>query len=94
MASAWDTVHFSAMSTKELNLETARRRRGVVKGSITRLAKRVQEFEDKEELTKSDISAIKRQRKKLDELNAEFKKLHYAVVDHSSDDDEETLEKE
>ena len=66
---------------KRLALASARRRRGVVRGSITRLERRVDAFEVKTDLTHADRFAIQRLIKKFETLDAEFRQHHYNVVE-------------
>ena len=73
-------------------LSTQRKRRGVVKASITRLSSRLKEFESKvEEPTTQDHA--QRLATKLETLDAEFKTHHFSLIDLIDDDDDETLEK-
>ena len=72
-------------------LSTQRKRRGVVKASITRLSSRLKEFESKvEEPTTHDHA--QRLATKLEILDAEFKTHHFTLIDLI--DDDETQEKE
>ena len=72
-------------------LSTQRKRRGVVKASITRLSSRLKEFESKVgEPTTHDHA--QRLATKLETLDAEFKTHHFSLID-LIDDDDETLEK-
>ena len=72
-------------------LSTQRKRRGVVKASITRLGSRLKELESKvEEPTTHDHA--QRQTTKLETLDAKFKTRHFSLIDLI--DDDETLEKE
>jgi len=65
----------------ERALSTTRKRRGVVRASITRLDSRVTELESKEELTAADRLAAQHLLQKLNSLEAEFRSYHLAVVD-------------
>ena len=72
-------------------LSTQRKRRGVVKASITRLGSCLKELESKvEEPTTHDHA--QRLATKLETLDAEFKTHHFSLIDLI--DDDETLEKE
>ena len=81
---------------KRVALTSARRRRGVVKGSITRLEDRVDKYETKEEITHVDCLAIKRLIKKFESLDDEFRKHHYTIVelleDEAVDEEQATLD--
>ena len=63
-------------------LTSAKRRRGMVRGSVTPLEDRIKALEFKHDLSCTDQLAIQRLLKKLEELDAEFKKHHYAVVEN------------
>ena len=72
-------------------LSTQRKRRGVVKASITRLGSRLKELESKvEEPTTHDHA--QRLATRLETLDAEFKTHYFSLIDLI--DDDETLEKE
>ena len=66
---------------KRVALASAKRRRGVVRASITRLGRRVDAFEVKEELAHADRLAIERLVKKFEALDAEFRQHHYTIVE-------------
>ena len=62
-----------------------RARRGVVRASVTRLETKVAAWEDKETLTDKDRQSIVRTLKRLQELNEEFKRYHYSIVELMED---------
>ena len=62
-------------------LSTSRRRRGVVRASLTRLDSRVAELEGKGEISAGDRLAAQRFLRKLDSLDSDFKSHHFAIVD-------------
>ena len=66
---------------KPTTLASARKRRGVVRASLTRMEDRVARWEEKEELTHSENLAAQRLLDKVNVLDQEFKGYHYAVVD-------------
>lgn len=70
----------------ERELSTNRKRRGVIRASITRLGGRVAELEGKETLSSGDRLAAQRLLPKLEGLDSEFKNYHLAVVDLVGDD--------
>ena len=71
-------------------MSTLRKRRGVLRGSVTRIDTRIQELEDNG--AQPDTFARAQQLiTKLEALDRDFKKLHMQVVDHL---DQEELEKE
>ena len=74
-----------------LDVAGRRRRRGVVKASITKLIDRVRELELKGEFTHSDRQEAERFQHRLTNLDGEFRTYHLAVVDLLEEDD---LEKE
>lgn len=76
--------------TDQPMLATLRKRRGVIKASITRLNTRLNDLESKiHEPTTS--SPAQRMLQTLDTLNADFKKHHYAVIDRIDEADVKTL---
>ena len=72
-------------------LSTQRKRRGVVKASITCLGSRLKELESKVEKPTTHDHA-QRLATKLETLDTEFKTHHFSLIDLI--DDDETLEKE
>ena len=74
------------MSADERNLVTNRKRRGVVRASITRIARRVSELEAKEELTHGDLLTVQGLLHKLNGLDTDFKSYHFAIVDAVEDE--------
>lgn len=63
-----------------MSVAALRRKRGVIRGSITRIKNRVDVLRTQED--KSEVTAIARQLgKKLESLTSEFKELHYSVLD-------------
>ncbi len=77
------------MSEKERALSTARKRRGVVRASITRLDTRVAELEDKSELSAEDKLSAQQLLQRVNALDVEFKTYHYTVVDLVDEGSEE-----
>ena len=70
-----------------------RKRRGVVRASITRLAARLKELENAS--PEPDTPKHARQlSEKLKSLDEEFRKLHYEVIDLIDDDGDSTVEAE
>ncbi len=65
----------------EQALSTNRKRRGVVRASLTRLDSRVTELEGKGEISAGDRLATQRLLQKLETLDADFKSYHFAIVD-------------
>ena len=76
---------------EETTPATIRKRRGVVRASITRLANHLDDLEDKtDDIATRDIA--QRMSQKVNELDLEFKTYHYNLIDHIDDDN--TLGKE
>ena len=74
------------------DLTSAKRRRGVVKASVTRLEDRIRTLELKRELSHADKITIERLMKKIDEHDAQFKEYHLAIVDLSEGEEQLKLE--
>ena len=79
------------MSDEERNLSTNRKRRGVVRASITRLDGRISELEGKPELSSADRRSAQTLLVKLNELDTDFKSYHFCIVDLT---EEESLDAE
>ena len=75
-----------------LGLLGRRRRRGAVHASITKLTDRVKHLEQKADLSASEVLAARRSVEKLKELNDDFKRYHFAIVDLIEDEDEAEAE--
>ena len=66
---------------QDLDVSGRRRRRGVVKASITKLTDRVEDLELRVALSHTDRLEAKRFQERLTNLDAEFRMYHLAVVD-------------
>ena len=77
----------------EANLDTLRRKRGIVRTSITCIATRLRELEGKAD-SPSMLSHAHHMFKRLEALNADFKTHHLAVVDTIGDDNVDSLAQE
>ena len=75
------------------DLTTLKRRRGVAKASLTRLATRLTQLEGAVEES-TTISHAELLRKKLETLDAEFKTHHLAVIDAIEDDETAATEQD
>ena len=80
-----------AQALVTVDVSTLRKRRGVLRGSITRIDTRIQELEDNG-AQPDTFDRAQQLITKLEALDRDFKKLHMQVVDHL--DQEEELEKE
>jgi hypothetical protein len=78
--------HLLEMSTKEIP-----RRRGVIRSSVTRLANRLSVLESKSP-NQDTLEAAQQTLQRLNDLQAEFKVLHFELIDVI--EDEKALEKE
>jgi len=75
----------------EAAVSRLRKRRGVVRASITRLGTRVKELESKS-VDHTTVDVAQRLKEKLETLDSEFSTHHYALID--AIDDVESLEEE
>ena len=81
------TWHYFVMSSEdEQTLSTKRKRRGVVRASLTRLDMRVAELEGRVDISMGDRLAAQQLLLKLDTLDADFKLYHFAIVDLVDDE--------
>ena len=74
------------MADDERALSIARKRRGVIRASITRLDTRLTELEGKDTLTMANESSAQNILQKLSSLDADFRSHHLAVVDLIAED--------
>ena len=70
---------------KRSALASTKRRRGVVRASITSLERHVNAFKTKEELAHADCLVIQRLIKKFETLDTEFRQHHYTIVEMLDD---------
>ena len=76
-----------------MDVSVLRKRRGVVRASITRLTGRIKELESKaDQPTTTDVA--RRSKENLESLDSEFKVHHLAVVDAIDGTDDTTLRNE
>ena len=66
-------------------LSSNRKRRGVVRSSLTRIEGRVTELEAKAELSSGDRLTVQTLAGRLETLDSEFKTYHFAIVDLNED---------
>ena len=64
-----------------LGLSARRRRRGVVRASITKFSDRVKDLERKAVLSASELLTTRRSIDRLKELDDDYKRYHFAIVD-------------
>ena len=79
----------------EVVLVGKKRRRGVVRASITRMETRVKDLERKEAPSTADHATVQRMQEKLDGLDAEFRTYHFDIVelvDESLETEQATLD--
>ena len=74
------------MTDSERALSVARKRRGVIRASITRSDGRIAELEGKRALTAADKLFAQNLLQKLGSLDVDFRSYHLAVVDLSGED--------
>ena len=77
---------------EKLNIPGRRRRRGVIRSSITRLGDKISELETKEKLSPMEPLTVKRIQQRLGEANKEFKRFHFAIIDLLEQEEEIALE--
>ncbi len=75
------------------DVATLRRRRGVVRGSVTRIATRLRELEEKVH-EPATPSHAQRMSQRLEALDADFRTHHMAVIDAMGDEDADGLAQE
>lgn len=71
-----------------------RRKRGVVKCSITSLSKRLTELEESTDSAESVHSHVQRLSTRLQNLDSEFRTIHYQIVGAIAEGEDETLDGE
>ena len=88
-------VHHMHMADEgaEHTLSNLRRRRGAVRGSITRLGGRLKDLEGAADRPDVGVHA-KQLASRIDTLDGDFKTLHFQIVDLISDENGEELGKE
>ena len=79
--------------TEQAQLSTHRKRRGIVRASLTRLRTRLTELEDITDQL-STLNAAKQLLLKLESLDTDFKTHHLAIVDLTEGDDPLALEQD
>ena len=75
-------------------IANVRRRRGTVRGRLTRIERDISSLEDKETLTPSEQRKIKRLKDQVEEHDQEFEKRHMEVLDFIEEEDQAALDSE
>ena len=75
-------------------IATVRRRRGTVRGRLTRIERDISSLEEKETLTPSERRKIMRLNDEVKEHDQEFEKRHMEVLDFIEEEDQTTLDAE
>ena len=79
--------------TDKADLTALKRRRGVVRASVTKQATKLKDLEAKAS-EPSTRTLAQRMSRKLDDLETEFRKYHYEIIDKTADENAEALGKE
>jgi hypothetical protein len=74
-------------------MESLRKKRSHIKGLITRQGNRLRELEALEP-NAENLQSAKSLQKKLESLDLEFKQIHYGILDHIEENDEDGLKHE
>ena len=72
----------------------AKRRRGTVRGRLTRIERDIATLETKEGLTPADQRKVKRLKEQVKETDREYEERHVQVLDFIKEEDKETLDSE
>lgn len=80
------------MSAEE-TIRALRRRRGIVRRSLTKLDDTVRDLEENSD-EEDTVAHAKLLIESLNQLDSDFKSLHFKVIDLVKDDDEKTMDKE
>ena len=72
----------------------AKRRRGTVRGRLTRIERDIATLEAKEGLTPADQRKVKRLKEQVKETDREYEERHVQVLDFINEEDKETLDSE
>ena len=75
-------------------IASARRRRGTVRGRLTRIERDIEKLEEKETLSPSDRRKVKRLKDQVKENDREFEQRHIEVLDFIESEDQTTLNDE
>ena len=75
-------------------IASVRRRRGTVRGRLTRIERDISSLEEKETLTPSERKKIMRLKDQVKEHDQEFEKRNMEVLDFIEEEDQTTLDAE
>ena len=75
-------------------IATVRRRRGTVRGRLTRIERDISSLEEKETITPSERKRIAHLKDQVKEHDQEFEKRHMEVLDFIEEEDQTTLDAE
>ena len=78
----------------ELTVVSARRRRGIVRGRLTRIGKDIAVLEGQEELTFDDRRMVERLLEQLKDNDSTFEQRHVEVLNFIEEEDQEALNQE
>ena len=78
----------------EGTIASARRRRGILRGRLTRIERDIANLEEKEGLAHQDQRKVERLMEQIKENDAEFEQRHLDVLDFIEEEDADTLTKE
>ena len=76
------------------NITSVRRRRGIIRGRLTRIERDIADLEHKEELADQDQRKVERLLEQIKDNDASFETRHLEVLDLIKEDDEDTLKQE
>ena len=75
-------------------IASSRRRRGTVRGRLTRIERDIVKLEEKEALSPSDRRKVKRLKDQVKDNDREFEQRHIEVLDFIESEDQTTLNDE
>ena len=78
----------------ERTIASARRRRGILRGRLTRIERDIANLEEKEGLAHQDQRKIERLMEQIKENDGEFEQRHLDVLNFIEEEDADTLNKE
>ena len=88
----WISLRYIVMS--DITIVTARRRRGMLRGRLTRIEREVVNLEKKVYFMDEDQRKIERLIDQIKDNDTDFEQRHLDVLNFVSEDDEDTLQRE